>query len=100
MTSTPCRGCGALIVFIKMKETGRVMPCDAAVIVERLDETAGKAASNVTLVTEDGVLVKGRRVEALHAGIEVRAVAGRVPHFVSCPRAADFRRKGPTHADA
>ena len=92
-TPTPCRGCGALIVFIKMKESGRTMPCDAAVIVERLDEAAGKAASTVTLVTDDGVMVIGRRLEEPHVGMTVRVVSGRVPHFVTCPFANTFRRK-------
>jgi hypothetical protein len=90
-----CRGCHASIVWITMRETGAAMPCDPTVIVERLDETAGKAASNVTLITEDGLLVKGRRVEDLHAGIEVRAVAGRIPHWQNCPAAQASRRKSP-----
>ena len=94
-----CKGCDLPIVWILMRETGRLMPCDAEVIVERLEETAGKAASNVTLITEDGVLVKGRRVEELHPGIEVRVVAGRVPHWATCERAGDFRTKGAARAD-
>jgi hypothetical protein len=91
--SATCKGCGAPIVWITMHYTGKAMPCDPEVIVERLDETAGTAARNVTLVTEGGLVVTGRRVEDLHAGIEVRAVAGRVPHWSSCPEAKTFKRE-------
>jgi hypothetical protein len=73
-----------------MRETGKAMPCDPEVIVERLDETAGTAARNVTLVTEDGMVVTGRRLEELREGIEVRVVAGRVSHFTTCPAAPAF----------
>lgn len=40
-----CRGCGAKIVWKKMKSTGRANPCDPPVLA---------------VVTDDGVVVHGR----------------------------------------
>jgi len=84
-----CRACQAPLVFIRMRETGAAMPCDAALVIARLDEVAGKAATSMALVTEEGILVIGRPVDA-PAGREVR---GRVSHFATCPSAASFRTR-------
>jgi hypothetical protein len=94
-----CKGCALPIVWITMRETGKLMPCDPEMIVERLDVTAGKAASNVTLVTEAGVLEIGRRVEEPYpAGMILRAVAGHVPHFCLVPERSGKKRL--SNADA
>ena len=87
-----CRGCQAAVVWVHMREAGKAMPCDPDVLTEWLDETAGKAASTRTLITEDGVAITGRRGTAIEPG--TREVVGRVPHWATCPQAESFRRHG------
>lgn len=89
IASTPCRGCGALIVFIKMKETGRTMPCEAALQSGWLEEAAGTAATTVTRITPDGLTIIGRPVPPDTTG--ARDVSGYIPHWGTCPNRADFK---------
>ncbi len=91
MPLAQCRGCGAAIVWVRMRESGRAMPCDEEILTEWLDDTAGKAASTRTLITEDGVAITGRRGSVLDPN--VREVTGRVPHWASCPQAGAFRAR-------
>lgn len=74
--SSPCRGCGAPILWIKTAG-GKAMPCDA----EPVHFTPG---GRDKLVTEDGRVVSGT---IDHHGPE----KGYVSHFATCPQARQFR---------
>lgn len=64
--SVPCRGCGARIMFVTKPTGGGLMPVDAA---------------------ETTIAVEGDTPEA-----PWRLVKGHVPHHITCPNRADFRR--------
>lgn len=80
-----CRSCGAEIIWIKMKATGKAMPCDAKKISysENMHPGAGKPA--VTLVTEHGTVV---RTVFDPAGDKI----GYTSHFATCPNAGYHRK--------
>lgn len=59
MSETKCKGCGKDIVYIVSAKTGKPMPVNPEC---------------VSVVTEDGVVVRGH-----------------VSHFATCPDAARFR---------
>jgi hypothetical protein len=102
---SPCRGCQRPIAWVAMKGSGRAMPCDPEVLEEYLvpeaevpdaaaelgEEWKNSALTWVTLVTEDGELVRGVRVRPFAPF--VRRVVGRVSHFATCEQAARFRRR-------
>jgi hypothetical protein len=91
-----CRGCRAPIVWVVMRESGRPMPCDPDLVEAWIDETAGKAATTLALVTEDGAMRIGRPLSDMPADGAPTAerVTGRVPHWGTCPDRARFKRDG------
>lgn len=81
MKTVPCRGCGRSITFIRSEKTGKNMPVDPELV--SLDElTAGQC-----LVTDTGLIVKYHQ-QNVDSGIE-----GYIPHWISCPKADEFRAK-------
>lgn len=75
--------CGAEIVFVTMRDTGRGMPCEPE------PDDLGNIA-----VEADGMGVKLSRQDAIHYTGEKW-----MPHWRACPGAATFRKKlykGPT----
>ncbi len=86
-----CRGCGAAIRWITMRDSGRAMPVDPERRDEWIDDTAGTAAGPLTLIADDGVAITGRRATVLDP--DVRRVEGYVPHWAACPARGQFRRE-------
>ena len=82
-----CRSCGEEIVWIKMKGTGKAMPCDAKKISysENMHPVA-EGAQVLTLVTDHGTIV---RTVFDPAGDKI----GYTSHFATCPNASSHRRK-------
>lgn len=79
-----CRGCGAPIEWITTA-AGRSMPVDPELVF--IIEGAGPDR----FVTDEGEVVTGRR--ALPAEERPSLAVAFVPHWKTCPNAADFRRK-------
>lgn len=74
-----CRdpNCRAEITFVKMRESGRPMPC----------EVEPDALGNI-VVEADGLGVKLSRQDAIHYTGEKW-----MPHWRACPGAAEFRQR-------
>lgn len=83
----PCRACAAPLVFVPTPN-GRVIPCDAAV-VWAYPHPNPDASVALSVVTDAGEVVRGVSCEPRTIG----AVAGRVPHWATCPDADRFRAK-------
>ena len=90
LVERPCRACQEPLVFVTMRETNAAMPCETTLLSQWLDETAGRAASTMTLVTPEGLLLIGRPVAPETPG--ARLVTGYAPHWARCPQAKSFRR--------
>lgn len=87
LKSTPCRTCGAPILFIRTPR-GKLLPVDAEpVLVVRRGGTQTE-----TIVTEDGQVIRGFRVDG-HADPTVGRYEGRRPHWVTCPHGDEFGRR-------
>ena len=84
MKKATCRGCGAPIVWIRTTG-GKSMPCDAEPVLYK--ERKGAAGK---IVTPNG--------EVLSCDLDVEpgeaTGVGYISHFVTCPQAKQFRRKG------
>jgi uncharacterized protein YfaQ (DUF2300 family) len=93
MSLPTCRGCGAVIRWIK-SSAGKAIPCDPELLQEWLDSDAPATEKRrLALVTAEGQVIAGKQGSILTPG--ARAVEGYVSHFASCPQAAQFRRKEP-----
>lgn len=86
-----CKSCGAEIIWIKMKGTGKAMPVDAKKITYSENLHPG-AKDALTLVTENGTIV---RTQFDPGGDKV----GYTSHFATCPNAAQFRKGSRNEAD-
>lgn len=75
-----CRGCGKQIIWMRTAE-GKAMPCDPEV---HKVYAGGKKESFLSL---NGHMVRGNT-----EGGEYIA-DGRVPHWATCPKAKQFKRK-------
>ena len=80
-----CRSCGAEIVWISMRATGKKMPCDPGLIPFWAD-IKGKD----TVITLDGETVRCK----LTGEPDDITNVGRVPHWATCPNADLHRRRG------
>lgn len=79
-----CRGCGARIDWVRTA-AGKNMPVDHEPV--QVIEGDGKER----FVTAEGAVITGRRArpdEERRGGL-----VGFLPHWRTCPNAADFRRK-------
>lgn len=81
-----CRSCGAEIIWIKMKGSGKAMPCDARKISFDLLLPGAKGEGVMTLVEPEGVIARG----IFNPGGEK---IGYLSHFATCPNANQHRRK-------
>lgn len=79
-----CRGCGAAIDWIRTP-AGRSMPVD----MEPVFIIEGDGPDR--FITDEGEIVTGRR--ALPEEERRDLPVAFVPHWKTCPNAADFRRK-------
>lgn len=79
-----CRGCGAPIEWITTT-AGRSMPVDPEPVF--IIEGGGRDR----FVTDEGEVMTGRR--ALPEEENRSLPVAFVPHWKTCPRAADFRRR-------
>lgn len=79
-----CRGCGANIEWIKTK-AGKMMPVDPEPVM--FLEGEGREV----FVTDEGETFTGRR--ALPAEEDMSLQVGFVPHWSTCRRAGDFRKR-------
>ena len=79
-----CRGCGARIFWFKTA-AGKSMPVDSEPV--QVIETEGKDL----FYTEEGETLRGRaaRPEEERRG----GTVGFIPHWKTCPCAADFRKR-------
>ena len=86
-----CRGCGQPIRWVATRD-GKAMPCDPELISEWImdDAPARALRPNVTLVDPDGEIQTGHRTSLLAPAS--RNVTGYLPHWITCPRASEFRR--------
>jgi len=90
----PCAWCGAQIRWTRTA-AGKAMPCDPAVVHVRGAAHGEDALAKVeTVITvgappkmDKGIAYRGVRCEASHPG----AVAGRIPHWATCPKADQAR---------
>lgn len=85
-----CKSCGAEIIWIKMKGTGKAMPVDAKKIT--YSENLHPGAKALTLVTEHGTIV---RTQFDPGGDKV----GYTSHFATCPNAEQFRKGSRNETD-
>lgn len=93
---TKCRGCGALIVFVSMGDdrglpNGKTSPCDVEVI-------EGDFKQNLVTIyaarKNEGAGWRGERHPPL-GRVFTKAppgIFGRISHFATCAKAADFKR--------
>ncbi len=84
-----CKSCGAPIVWIKT-QNGKNMPCDADA-VEYQENYKGKS----TVVTEDGRVIKATIIDRAGGGFLSPVIDGKgyIPHWATCPHAAQHRRR-------
>lgn len=76
-----CKGCGASIWWNRTKN-GKMIPCDITPIGFR--EVPGARGK---IVTQDGRIVSCEFTD------DPDAEKGFLPHFATCPNAADFKRR-------
>lgn len=83
-----CRGCGAQIEWIHMR-TGKSMPVDPEPVFVIVGD--GKER----FVTDEGTTILGRcaRPEEEPQTFPADFPVGFVPHWKTCPNAADFRKR-------
>lgn len=80
-----CKGCGAPIVFVKLK-SGKAIPCNPSPVF--IEDKAGREI----IVTVDGRISNGRQE---HVKCQNQsAVRGYVSHFATCPKSTTFRKRG------
>ena len=72
-----CKGCGNHIIWVTTV-AGKSMPCDPELVTVK-DEDHG----NFTLVFESGLVARRCSMGS----------QGYVPHWASCPKAAEFTKK-------
>ena len=89
MTSV-CRGCGAEVIWIRMKASRRKMPADAEPV------WVLPGAGTDTFVTRDGGIIVGQRIgDAWDDDPDANAVECYISHFATCPVGGQFRNRAP-----
>ena len=78
-----CKGCGAEIIWI-MSPAGKMIPCDPEpVIYWQKPKAKGK------VVTKNGMVISCD----FEGDMAKSTGIGYVPHWATCPKAGEFRRK-------
>jgi len=95
MSRPTCTGCHAIIRWLKTP-AGKAMPVDPEKLSEWVTDEApkGTEARRISLVTDDGRMETGYQASVLTPAS--RNIEGYVPHFATCPKADQFRKKEPT----
>lgn len=83
MNISKCKACGAPIAWVGTRG-GKFMPCDAKVVWFVPSPTGSR-----TFITITGDTVRGEIAAEGQSPVTI----GRVPHWATCPKAGDFRRK-------
>lgn len=78
-----CKGCGAEIIWI-MSPAGKVIPCDPIEV-----PYWKRSKANGKIVTPNGEVISCE----LYGDPETVTGIGYVPHWATCPKAGEFRRK-------
>lgn len=87
-TPTECRGCRALIVWIKSATSGKPIPVNAE--AASWVDPKGSGEVRKTIVTDDGHVVSGTPVPEGYQTTGCKR--GRTSHFATCTQAGAFRR--------
>ena len=92
MTHPTCKGCGAIIRWLKTP-SGKSTPVDPDWLSEWVTEEPLSGSRRVTLVPGDGRKPEtGWVASVITPGS--RQIEGYVPHFATCPKAEQFRKRG------
>lgn len=83
LTNGTCRGCGRPIFWIKTA-SGKSMPCDPEQVWYWQ-----KPGGSKKIVTPYGEVVSAET----EGDLENVTGIGHIPHFATCPRSSDFRRR-------
>lgn len=78
-----CKSCGAEIVWVEMP-SGKAMPCDPAIIMYW-----ASIKGRHTIITPNGETVRCE----LDGDLNNSTGVGYVPHWATCPNAAQHRRR-------
>ena len=79
-----CKACGRYIIFI-MSPSGKAIPCDPEPVPYwQQSKAKGK------IVTPNGEVISCW----LYGDPETVTGIGYIPHWATCPKAGEFRRKG------
>lgn len=83
-----CRGCGAPIVWIKMKYSGKAMPVDEEPVQVLLGEGTD------SFVRGDGIVIIGQAVgDAWDDDPNAKVEEAYVSHFATCRKANQYRKR-------
>ena len=76
-----CKGCGARVIWLQTANQ-KMMPCDPhSVGYKEREKASGK------ILTQDG------RIESCDFTNEPGAPTGHIPHWATCPKAEEFKRR-------
>lgn len=89
MSQPQCRGCRAIIRWLRTP-AGKPTPVDPEKIYEWITEEARPGARKITLVSPEGQTLTGWQATVITPG--ARQIAGFIPHWSTCPQAAQFKR--------
>lgn len=79
-----CKSCGAPIIWVGM-QSGKSMPCDAQQVVYWQSKTGES-----TIITPNGETIKA----TIEAQRTPATGVGFIPHWATCPCAANFKKRG------
>lgn len=87
---TTCRGCGAEVIWIRAKATGKKAPVDAEPVWVLL------CSGGDTFFREDGSIVFGKKVgDAWDDDPDANVIECYESHFSTCPVGGQFRNRQP-----
>ena len=91
MSLPQCRGCHATIKWLRTP-TGKAMPVDPEYLHEWVtEEPAEPGRRRITLMAGDGDRLETGYLASVVTPTS-RQIEGYVPHWSTCPKAAEFKR--------
>ena len=81
-----CKGCGAEIIFLG-SQNGKPIPCNYKPVLYK-----EKAGAKEKIVTRNGMVVSC----VLNVDLGSATGIGYIPHWATCPKADQFRKKANT----